>query len=215
RMQSSLAGVQAGVELPSSVVDLDRGNAKGMVTLIGFDPAAQGPFGSYRLSDGKTTLGQDLASDQVLVSASLAGALEARTGDRLRIAVGADRVVELRVAGIAKGEGPGAYTLRPALFTPLANLGPMLGGQGINVIRLVIVRALVGGNLLYTRPLETRAGLLLYAITPGSAGLSIAIGALIVLATLFATSIRSSRMQISSAIRNLPDPASRRKRSIW
>src|SRR5439155_922245 len=41
RMQSSLAGVQAGVELPSSVVDLDRGNAKGMVTLIGFDPDAQ------------------------------------------------------------------------------------------------------------------------------------------------------------------------------
>jgi len=36
-----------------------------------------------------------------------------------------------------------------------------------------------------------------------------------VLATLFATSIRSSGMQISSAIRNLPEPAGRRKRSIW
>src|SRR5437016_5991221 len=138
RMQSSLAGVQAGVELPSSVVDLDRGNAKGMVTLIGFDPAAQGPFGSYPLSDGKTTLGQDLTSDQVLISASLAGALEARTGDRLRIAVGPDREVELRVAGIAKAEGPGAFTLRPALFSPLANLRPLIGDQGINVIRLSV-----------------------------------------------------------------------------
>ena len=342
-LKSSLAGVQAGVELPSSVVDLDRGNAKPLVTLVGFDPATQGPFGRYVLADGRTTLGQDLASDQVLVSASLAGALEARTGDRLRIAIGPNHMVELRVAGVAQAEGPGAYTLRPALFTPIANLGPLLGGQGINVVRLaapgegqaeldrarglapkvraalqtlaggpslalreaksedvrakitqaegdrnvfgglslfialagaalvvnlglalaeerrprhavlralglgragmvtlsvlegalyslaavvaalapgvviglVIVRALEGGSLLYTRPLEPRTGLLLYAITPGSAGLSIAIGALIVLATLFATSIRTSRMQISSAIRNLPEPASRRKRSIW
>src|SRR5260370_40222876 len=45
--------------------------------------------------------------------------------------------------------------------------------------------------------------------------LSIAIGALIVLVTLFGTSIRSSRMQISSAIKNLPEPAGRKKRSIW
>src|SRR5438874_5945083 len=138
RMQSSLAGVQAGVELPSSVVDLDRGNAKGMVTLIGFDPAAQGPLGSYRIGAGRTTLGQDLTSDQVLISASLAGALEARTGDRLRVAVGPDREVELRVAGIAKAEGPGAFTLRPALFSPLANLRPLIGDQGINVIRLSV-----------------------------------------------------------------------------
>ena len=33
-LKSSLAGVQAGVELPSSVVDLDRGNAKPLVTLV-------------------------------------------------------------------------------------------------------------------------------------------------------------------------------------
>jgi len=135
-LNSSLAGVQAGVELATSVVDLDRGNAKPLVTLVGFDPNTQGPFGSYVLVDGKTTLGQDLASDQVLVSVSLAGALEAQTGDRLRVAVGSNQVVELRVAGIAQAEGPGAYTLRPALFTPIANLGPLLGGKGINIIRL-------------------------------------------------------------------------------
>src|SRR5207302_6370524 len=130
------SGVQAGVELPSSVVDLDRDNAKRLVMLIGFDPATQAPFGSYQLAVGKTTLGEDLAPDQVLVSSSLADALEGRIGDRLRISIGPSQVMELRVAGIAQAQGPGAYTLRPAVFSPLANLRPLIGDQGINIIRL-------------------------------------------------------------------------------
>jgi putative ABC transport system permease protein len=340
-LRSSLAGVQAGVELTSSVVDLDRGNVKPMVVLVGFDPAAQGPFGSYLLTSGKTTLGQDLASDQVLLSASLASALDARSGDQLRISIGPNQVVELRVAGIAEAEGPGAYPLRPALFAPLASLRPLIGDQGINVIRLAAhgeglaelgrahevapqvraaLQALRGGQRLrvleqkredfdaqvrqvegtrgfYTalslfvalagaslvvnlglalaeerRPrhavlralglsragmvslsmlegafyslaaavaavvpgalfglalvallfarvnnagLENRAAPVHYAVTPGSVALSVAIGALIVLATLFATSLRSSRMQISSAIKNLPEPTRQRKPSVW
>src|SRR5207253_2246905 len=80
RVSASLAGVQAGVELPSSVVDLDRGNAKPLVMLVGFDPATQRPFGSYQLTDGRTTLGQDLGPDGVLISASLAYALDAHPG---------------------------------------------------------------------------------------------------------------------------------------
>ena len=342
-LRSSLKGIQAGVELPSSVVDLDRGNAKGLVMLVGFDPATQGPFGAYRLADGKTTLGQDLAPDQVLISASLAAALEARIGDRLRVSVGPQQAVEFRVAGIAEAEGPGAYTLRPALFSPLANLQPLTGDRGVNVIRLTVPgdgraeldrahelapqvrkalqglgggpslkvreakredvellikraesdrsiftglslfvaltgsalvvnlgfalaeerrprhavlralglgrtgvvtlmvlegalyslvaaavglvpgsiaglalsRTLQGGSLLYAGPVEARTGPTLYPIAPGSMALSIAIGALIVLVTLFGTSVRSSRMQISSAIKNLPEPAGRRKRSVW
>jgi putative ABC transport system permease protein len=342
-LQSSRAGVQAGVELPSSVVDLDRGNAKGTVMLVGFDPAAQNPFGSYRLTDGRTSLGQELTPNKVLISASLAGALEARAGDRLRVAVGPDQMVELRVAGIAEADGPGAYTLRPALFSPLANLRPLIGDRGFNVIRLsvpgegpaeldrahelapqvraalqalpggsslkvreakredvdflvkransdgviftglslfvalagaalvvnlgfalaeerrprhAVLRALglgragmvtlsvlegalyslaaataalvpgavvglvlaqrfQGGTVLYSSVLDNRSGPLLTPITLGSMAFSIAIGALIVLATLFATSLRSSRMQISSAIKNLPEPAGRRKRSTW
>ena len=63
--------------------------------------------------------------------------------------------------------------------------------------------------------MESRAGPTQYPITPGAVALSIAIGALIVIATLFGTSVRSSRMQISSAIKNLPEPAGRKKRSIW
>ncbi len=339
-LRSSLAGVQAGVELPGSVVDLDRDNAKPLVTLVGFDPATQGPFGSYRLTDGKTTLGQDLAQGEVLISASLADALEARPGDRLRVSIGPQQVVELGLAGIAQAQGPGAYTLRPAIFAPLDSLRPLIGDQGINVIRLAapgdglaeldrarelaprvrtVLQALPGGPVLSLReakredadaqvrqvdalrsgftilslfvalagaalvvnlglalaeerrprqavlralglgrtgmvtlsvlegalysltaaaaalapgallglilvPLvyigangveESRTAPLLYAITPDSVALSIAIGALIVLATLFATSVRSSRMQISSAIKNLPEPAGRRGRSLW
>src|SRR5437764_5510349 len=124
-LRSSLAGIQAGVELPSSVVDLDRDNAKPLVTLVGFDPATQGPFGSYLLTDGRKTTGQDLAPGEVLISGSLAHALEARTGDRLRVSTGPGEVAQLRVAGIAQAQGPGAYTLRPALFAPLANLPPL------------------------------------------------------------------------------------------
>ena len=340
-LRSSLAGVQAGVELPSSVIDLDRGNVKPLVVLVGFDPAAQSQFGSYLLLDGTTTMGQNLAPDEVLISASLANALEARPGDRLRVSIGPQQVVEFRLAGIAQAQGPGAYTLRPALFSPLANLRPLIGGQGVNVIRLgapgdglaemdrahrlapqvrsalqtlpggpalsvreakredydaqvkqveltrglytalslfialagaalvvnlglalaeerrprhAVLRALGLGRagmvalsvlegglyslaaavvalvpgalfglalvaLLYVRvqsvAVENRAAPVHYAVTPGSVALSVAIGALIVLATLFATAVRSSRMQISSAIKNLPEPTRRRKRSIW
>jgi putative ABC transport system permease protein len=339
-LRSPLAGVQAGVELPSSVADLDRDNVKPLVVLVGFDPATQGSFGSYLLTDGRKTTGQDLAPGEVLISSSLASALEARPGDRLRVSLGPQQVVELRLAGIAEAQGPGAYTLRPALFSPLANLRPLIGDQGINVIRLAapgegraeldraqqlaprvrtalqalprgaaltvrepkredfeaqvnqveatrglytslslfialagaalvvnlglalaeerrpryaVLRALglgrsgmvalsmlegalyslaaamvalVPGALLglglvalvfvrvRTEGLESRIPPLQYAVTPGSVALSVAIGALIVLATLFATSVRSSRMQISSAIKNLPEPTLQRKRSV-
>ena len=135
-LRSSLSGLQAGVELTSSVTDLDRGNVKPLVVLVGFDPATQGHFGSYQLTNGKSTTGQDLASDEVLISASLASALDAHPGDRLRVSLGPQQVGELRLAGIAQAQGPGAYTLRPALFSPLANLRPLIGEQGINVIRL-------------------------------------------------------------------------------
>ncbi len=340
-LRSSLAGVQAGVELPSSVVDLDRGSAKPLVVLVGFDPATQSKFGSYLLTDGTMTLGQSLAPDEVLISSSLSKALDARSGDRLRVSISPQQVVELRLAGIAQAQGPGAYTLRPALFSPLANLRPLIGDQGINVIRVgapgdgraemdrahelaprlrAALQALPGGAgltlreskredfdaqvrqvdgtrglylalslfvaltgaalvvnlgfalaeerrprhavlralglgrsgvvtlsvlegalyglaaavvalvpgalfglalvaLLYVRvqsvAVENRVAAVQYAVTPGSVALSLAIGALIVLGTLFATSIRSSRMQISSAIKNLPEPTVLRKRSVW
>src|SRR5207237_5518153 len=287
--------------------------------LVGFDPSTQAPFGGYLLTNGKSTSGQDLGPGQVLVSLSLATGLQASEGDRLRVTVGSKPTAEFRVAGIAEAEGPGAYTLRPALFSPLANLRPLIGGQGVNVIRLAVpgqgpaeldrahelapqvrkalqglaggpslkvreakredvellikraasdrsiftglslfvaltgsalvvnlgfalaeerrprhavlralglgrtgvvtlmvlegalyslvaaavglvpgsiaglglARLLQGGRLLYAGPVEARAEPTLYPIAPGSMALSIAIGALIVLGTLFGTSIRS------------------------
>ena len=341
-LRSSLAGVQAGVELPSSVVDLDRDNARPLVMLVGFDPATQGPFGSYLLSDGRKTFGQDLASGDVLVSTSLANSLQAQTGDRLRVSIGSLQPAEFHLAGIAQAQGPGAYTLRPALFSPLANLRPLIGDQGVNVIRVTVpgdgqqeldrarelaprvrpvLHGLPGGSSLNLRESKRedvdsqgrqlagvrgvftvlslfvalagaalvvnlglalaeerrprhavlraiglgRAGMVIlsvlegalyslaaaatalvpgalfglvllrflyervnsgvvenavgaplqYAIAPASVALSVAIGALIVLSTLFATSVRSSRMQISSAIKNLPEPGRPKRRSAW
>jgi putative ABC transport system permease protein len=79
---------------------------------------------------------------------------------------------------------------------------------GIGLVALLYVRT-------HIVAVESRAAPVQYAVTPGSLALSVGIGALIVLATLFATSVRSSRMQISSAIKNLPEPTLRRKRSVW
>jgi putative ABC transport system permease protein len=118
----------------------------------------------------------------------------------------------LRALGLGRFGVVTLSVLEGALYSLAAVVAALVPGALIGVF---IVRALDGGSALSTHPLEARSGLLVYTITPGSAALSIAIGALIVLGTLFATSIRSSRMQISSAIRNLPEPAGRRKRSIW
>jgi putative ABC transport system permease protein len=79
---------------------------------------------------------------------------------------------------------------------------------GFGLFALVYVR-------VHTIGVDSRAAPVQYTVTPGSIALSVAIGALIVLITLFATSLRSSRMQISSAIKNLPEPSVQRKRSVW
>jgi putative ABC transport system permease protein len=333
--------VQAGVELGGSAVDLDRDNARPVVLLVGFDPGTQAPFGSYLLRDGRRTLGQDLAPGEVLLSASLADALEARVGDRLRAAIGPDRTADLKVAGVAEATGPGAYGLRPAVFAPLATLRLVTGRPDVNVIRIATagegraemdsahqaagsvrsaLAALPGGGNLQVReakrdevesarefaqsnvsiftglgllvalagvtlvvmlalalaeerrprhavlralgltrsglvvlsvleggiygvlaallapipgallglgmvrifarwprfdPNGTRATQVLPAFEPGSLALAIAIGGLITIATLFVTSVRSSRMEISSAVKDLPEPVTRRKWSVW
>ena len=129
-------GVQGGVELVGSAADLDRETGKASVRLIGFDPSAQAPFGRYILTDDRQTDGTDLAADEVLLSSSLAGALDARPGDRLQISAGSARQVTVAVAGIARTEGPGAYGLRPAVYAPTVALAPLLGPGAINVIRI-------------------------------------------------------------------------------
>lgn len=99
--------------------------------------------------------------------------------------------------------------LEGALYSLTAAAAALAPGALLGLILVPLVY--IGANGVE----ENRTAPLLYAITPDSVALSIAIGALIVLATLFATSVRSSRMQISSAIKNLPEPAGRRGRSLW
>ena len=107
------------------------------MVVVGFDPASQAPFGAYVLEDGRKTYGKELAAGDVLLSHQLAGALGARVGDRLRIAVGLrGDGADLRVAGIASSRGPGAYLGPLAVFMPLATAQLLAADHGINVVRV-------------------------------------------------------------------------------
>jgi len=134
-------GVSPGIELAASVADLDSRQGASGVTLMGFDPGSQEPFGAYVLADGRRTLGQDLAPGGVLLSQVLADKLAAGTGDRIQVAVGSSRPsgappMDLRVAGITRTEGPGGYTLGPVVFAPLGVAQRLAGTDLINVVRI-------------------------------------------------------------------------------
>jgi len=132
-------GVAGGIELIGSAADLDRRLGTSRVVLVGFDPARQGPLGAYELLDGRRTTGDDLAPGDVLVSRVLADKIDARVGDRLRFTLDVGRAAEpvtLRVAGIARQEGPGAYTLGAAVFTPVETARLIAGVEGINIVRV-------------------------------------------------------------------------------
>ncbi|HEV2028314.1 MAG TPA: FtsX-like permease family protein [Candidatus Dormibacteraeota bacterium] len=135
RLHGSVRGIQSGVEVVGSVADLDQSLDKPTVRLIGFDPQAQGPFGSFTLRDGQTTAGDDLGATGVLLSQSLAKSLQAKTGDRLKVTFG-QTVADYRVAGTARSEGPGAYGSQPALFGTLDAFAPLTGTGRINVVRI-------------------------------------------------------------------------------
>jgi len=132
-VQGSVAGVQAGLDLIGSVSNLNQRLGLSAVRLVGFDPAAQPPFGPYVLVDGTTTYGEGLRSDDAILSRSLADSLRARPGDAVSVSVGS-RTIELSVAGIVKPEGPGNYGLRPALFVALPAASGLVGSDRINVV---------------------------------------------------------------------------------
>ena len=129
-------GVQAGVEVPASVADLDRRLGRSNVLLLGFDPSSQRRFGAYVLTDGRRVLGGELAPGDVLLSRGLAAALDARAGDRLRMGTGSNGGVALRVFGIADAVGPGAYGSFLAVYTTIATAQLATNDQGINVVRI-------------------------------------------------------------------------------
>ncbi|HEY4845079.1 MAG TPA: FtsX-like permease family protein [Candidatus Dormibacteraeota bacterium] len=140
KLRYSATGVQAGVELVGSVADLDRGTSNAFVRVIGFDPATQPAFGSFRFVDGAETAGEKLQVGQVFIGQSLATSIGAKVGDHLRVSIGQSngdaKNGDLTVAGILAPVGPGAYGLRPAVFAPLPTMDGLVGTQQINIIRI-------------------------------------------------------------------------------
>lgn len=140
QLRHSAAGVQAGVELVGSVADLDRGSSNAFVRVIGFNPATQPAFGSFRLVDGAETSGEKLQAGQVFVGQSLAMATGARVGDHLRVSIGQStgdaKTGEVTVLGVLAPVGPGSYGLRPAVFAPLPTMAGLIGTNQINIVRI-------------------------------------------------------------------------------
>jgi putative ABC transport system permease protein len=134
-------GLAGAIQVVGSASDLTRRQGEPNITLVGFDPALQREFGRYTLTNGRTTLGDDLGSNGVLLSHGLADALHARVGDRLAVQAEQEgqpspQILPLRVAGIARPEGPGAFGRRPTVFAPLTLAQEIVGQTGINVVWL-------------------------------------------------------------------------------
>jgi putative ABC transport system permease protein len=138
-------GVQAGVELVGSVADADRQEAQDNVSLVGFDPRTQRPFGAFELVGGHATFGEDMQPGDVLLSEALARALGAHVGDRLRVtATWPGDGTDLRVAGIASTEGPGSYAAAGAIYMPLGTARLITRDERINVVRVSARGAEIG-----------------------------------------------------------------------
>lgn len=134
-------GIAAGIEVVGSASDLTTRQGTSGVTIVGFNPAAQQPFGAFTLTDGRRTTGEDMPGGSVLISRTLADKLDAKAGDRMRIRAVAAGLqgaagTEVRLFGVARSEGPGAYTLGSVVFAPLPTVQSILGTTQINVVRL-------------------------------------------------------------------------------
>ena len=133
-------GVQATLELPGSAADLDTRQGSSGVIVVGLDETAQRPFGEFVTTDGRRTLGGTLGPDEVLISRVLADNLDARTGHAIRIAIESTssqgHTASFRIAGIARLQGPGGYTLGSAVFARLPTIQRLAGTDEINVVRV-------------------------------------------------------------------------------
>jgi putative ABC transport system permease protein len=140
-----------------------------------------------------------LAGVTLVVMLALALAEERRPRHAVLRALGLTRS-GLVVLSVLEG---GLYGVLAALLAPIP--GVLVG---LGMVR--VLASLWRGN-----PNGTRVAPVLPAFDPGSLALAVAIGGLITIATLFATSVRSSRMEISSAVKNLPEALPRRNWSVW
>lgn len=133
-------GVAASLEMPASAADLDTRQGSSGVIVVGVDESAQRPFGEFVTTDGRRTFGGSLGPDEVLISRVLADNLDARTGHVLRLTIESTSLrpqpIALRIAGVARIEGPGGYTLGAAVFTRLTTAQRIAGTDQINMVRV-------------------------------------------------------------------------------
>ncbi len=143
---SCIAAFQNAVVTTGSVVDLNRQMGKPNVQITGLDLTAQQRFGAFVLSNGRSTLGGELAAGGVFLSQPLADALGAQTGDRLRVIAGGSTGTELTIAGIVRREATsaslytsasaGAYGNDRSIYASLATVQQLAGTDRVNLIHV-------------------------------------------------------------------------------
>jgi len=138
-----------------------------------------------------------LAATALVVNLSLALAEERRP-----------RLAVLRALGLTRTGMVTLATLEGSLYSLAAALLGVL--PGLAYTYFVDSRPLPGG---FGSETNSGTGTELFNIVPASVSLAICLGALITLLTIVVVSIRTSRMAISSAIRDLPEPAPPSRRS--
>jgi putative ABC transport system permease protein len=144
-----------------------------------------------------------LGASALVVNLSLALAEERRP-----------RLAVLRALGLRRSGLVTVAVMEGALYSFAATIAGVLPGLGYTY--LLDMRRLPDRVASET---ASGSSAEFFNITAASIALSICVGALITLATIFIVSMRTSRMAISSAIRDLPEPARPRRRSwpglVW
>jgi len=155
--------------------------------------ATQG--GSFRIFLFTLSLFIVLAASALVVNLALALAEERRP-----------RLAVLRALGLSRTGMILVSLIEGAIYSLAAGLVGIL--PGLAYTYYVDSRPIPGvtGNLF-------APGDSFFAVTLGSIALSVCVGSLITLLTILLVSIRTSRMAISSAIRDLPEPPARPRRS--
>jgi putative ABC transport system permease protein len=133
---SCVAAVQNAVITAGSVVNLDREVGKANVQITGLDLSAEQRFGPFVLAGGRSTLGDELTAGGVFLTQPLADALQAQTGDHLRVIAGGPSSHDVIVAGIVRRESAGAYGFDDSMFASIAMAQMLAGVDGVNLIRV-------------------------------------------------------------------------------
>jgi putative ABC transport system permease protein len=133
---NSAAAFQSALVVTGSLVDVDRNLGKPGVQVTGLDLGVQHRFDPFRLADGRSTYGDELATGGVFLTQALADDIGARAGDRLTVQAGGPWPQEVMVAGIIQRQGAGAYGNPRSAFGSLSTIQRLVSSNRINVIRV-------------------------------------------------------------------------------